>query len=140
MATPSEMIVEFIQRHPEIVREGIAAGIWMMLDQGDGEHPMPMTSDQLCSDAYQWIRSGTQHAGHTRAAAAIGVIDLYFARPPLSRETLEFHAARLDSEAMRDVARKSELRERFFARAADEWRALREGPLAYAVIALSPLA
>lgn len=134
MPTASEIIVEFIKRQPEPVADAIAASFWMLHLDAAGSEAFPDNLDALRDVAYGWIDRGSQETRPMWAAAAVGVIDLHFAKPLITAGYLKRHAEARDSDALRAAALRFELRAKFHERARLEWLALREGALSLSVL------
>ncbi len=135
MLAANEIIVEFIKRQPEPVADAIAASFWMIHLDAAGAGAFPDNLDALRDVAYAWIDRGSQETRPMWAAAAIGVVDLHFARPLATVGYFKHHAEAKESDAMRAAAMRFELRAKFHERARLEWSALREGVLSLSAIA-----
>lgn len=130
--TPNEIIIDFIRKQPEQIRDSITAGFAMIGDRSVlGVEP----GEAFYQIAYDAIDRGGTYGKAMAAAAAIGLIDFYFSKPPLSPPALAAYADAQGNEMLKSVARKMELTNAYNARAQTEWMALRRSTLSLEALA-----
>lgn len=132
MTSPAELIVDFIRKQPMAIRDGICCGFLLM--QSDlSEEAMPTTSDGLCEQACKWVKQGNNSTAKAQwAAAACGVIDLFFEGRQATRDEIGYAAEAKDSDFLRQLAPQMDLKNKQFERAQKEWRELRSTSLSLA--------